>query len=355
MPPLADLVAAILLLALTVYALTGGADFGGGVWSLFASGRRKLAQRRLISDAIGPIWEANHVWLIVVVVVLFVSLPRAFYAISTALHIPLTIMLIGIVLRGAAFIFYTYDPDYLDASNTTAGPGETASDDQPVSAPVWRRVFAIASLLTPIFLGVCLGAVASGALRVDPATGIPNVDFIEAWWTPFSFLVGAFVTTLFAFLAAVYLSVEAHQTGDEELTEDFRRRALASGLLLGMLALATYLNARVSAPLLAAGLASLPMQLLTAFAALVALHALWTRRYVRARVFAIVQGALIVIVMGLAIYPHVIVPDLTFAETLAPDASVKPMLIILSLGMLLLIPSFMLLYRVFKKPSDGET
>ena len=193
---LADTVALVMFAGIIAYAVFAGADFGSGIWDLGAGDADEGGPtRRLIDHAIGPVWEANHVWLIVVVVVLFVSLPRAFYAISTALHIPLTVMLIGIVLRGAAFIFYTYDPEYLEATDAADGDN---GDAQPVSAPGWRRVFAIASVITPVFLGVCLGAVASGALRVDAATGMPQVDFIEAWWTPFSFLVGAFVTTLFA-------------------------------------------------------------------------------------------------------------------------------------------------------------
>ena len=130
---LAELVALTLLVALVAYTLTGGADFGGGVWDLFATGPRKAQQRALIEQALAPIWEANHVWLILIVVVLFVALPDAYAAISTALHIPLVLLLIGVVLRGAAFVFRQYDPR----------PG--------VGARRWRKVFATASLLTPIF------------------------------------------------------------------------------------------------------------------------------------------------------------------------------------------------------------
>ena len=126
------LVAAVIYVALLVYTLTGGADFGGGVWDLFAAGPRRDRQRALVARAIGPIWEANHVWLIVVVVLLFVCFPPAFAAIMTALHIPLTLMLIGVVLRGSAFVFRAYDP----VSRGAAG-GDTA----------WGRVFAVSSLL----------------------------------------------------------------------------------------------------------------------------------------------------------------------------------------------------------------
>ena len=142
-------IACVMLISLIIYMLTGGADFGGGIWDLFATGRRAKAQRSLIAHAIAPIWEANHVWLIVIVVLLFVAFPVAFAAISTALHVPLTLMLIGIVLRGTAFVFRTYDIQ----SDTIHRR--------------WSRLFAIASAITPVMLGITLGAVASGAIHVD--------------------------------------------------------------------------------------------------------------------------------------------------------------------------------------------
>src|SRR5262245_645086 len=138
--------AVVVVLALLAYTLTGGADFGGGVWDLVATGPGAEAQRQRIARTLSPIWEANHVWLIAVIVVLFVGFPVAFSVMSIALHVPLTLMLIGIVLRGCAFVFRTYDPERSGA---------------------WGRVFAIASLLTPVMLGICLGAAASGRIRVD--------------------------------------------------------------------------------------------------------------------------------------------------------------------------------------------
>ncbi|HLA79552.1 MAG TPA: cytochrome d ubiquinol oxidase subunit II, partial [Vicinamibacteria bacterium] len=142
--PLELALAGVLMAALVIYALGGGADFGGGVWDLLASGPRAASQRRTIEQAIGPIWEANHVWLILVIVVLFVAFPPGFAALGTALHIPLALMLIGIVLRGSAFAFRSYG---------------AASD---LEARRWGRVFAVASLVTPLTLGWSVGAVASG-------------------------------------------------------------------------------------------------------------------------------------------------------------------------------------------------
>ena len=162
----ADVVAGVIVVALAVYALTGGADFGGGVWHLVAVGPRARAQRELVARAIGPIWEANHVWLILVIVLTFVCLPKAFAAIMTALHIPLTILLIGVVLRGSAFVFRAYDDPTDEVQRR------------------WSLIFAVASVVSPWALGVTLGAVASGTITFDGA-GRVQTDFISAWAAPF--------------------------------------------------------------------------------------------------------------------------------------------------------------------------
>ncbi|MDQ2999596.1 MAG: cytochrome d ubiquinol oxidase subunit II, partial [Chloroflexota bacterium] len=218
MPSLEVIVAGLMLVALTFYALLAGADFGGGVWDLLARGPRAADQRALISDAIGPIWEANHVWLILVVVMMFTAFPPAFAAIMTALHIPLTVMLIGIVLRGAAFTFRTYDDQHDRVQRR------------------WSVVFAIASVITPIMLGICVGAIASGRITVE--NEIVTSGFFAAWLTPFPRAVGGFALALFAFLAAVYLTVEAREAA---LRDDFRQRALLAAIAVGMLALLVFL------------------------------------------------------------------------------------------------------------------
>src|SRR5712671_4127989 len=201
-----------MIASLILYALLGGADYGGGVWDLFAFGKRAPEQRALIAKAIGPVWEANHVWLILVVVILFTAFPPAFAAISTALHIPLTLLLIGIVLRGTTFTFRTYDLQRDDVQRR------------------WSLVFSIASIITPLLLGITLGAIASGTIRVENDVLVSG--FFNSWLAPFA--VGFFALSLFAFLAAVYLTVE---TDDRELQEDFRLRALVAGVIVGLLAL----------------------------------------------------------------------------------------------------------------------
>src|SRR6266700_1523100 len=204
---LADVVAGIIFAALNVYALLGGADFGGGVWDLLATGPRKQRQRELIADAVGPVWEANHVWLILALVLLFTCFPTAFARLGTLLHIPLSLVLIGIVLRGSAFTFWRY--------------GGHGDEEQRR----WGVVFAVASLITPLLLGTTVGAIASGALgEAGSAKGEGFVGtYVAPWLNPFALSVGLFALVAFAFLAAVYLTLEARE---RELQEDFRRRVV---------------------------------------------------------------------------------------------------------------------------------
>jgi len=320
---------AVALASLVVYALLGGADYGGGIWDLLASGPRKVAQRDLVERAIGPIWEANHVWLILVVVVLFTGFPAAFGAISTTLFVPITLLLFGIVLRGAAFTFRAYaDGDALQAR--------------------WGLVFSASSVLAPLTLGAVVGALASGRLRVAP-DGTPRSDPM-AWLTPFSASTGLLAAALFAFLAAAYLAVEA----DGDLRRDFRARAGAAGAAVFAAALLAAVLSWREAPLVFEGLTarpwSLPLHLATGAAALLAFWALWTDRVRAARFFAAAQAALIVVGWGAAQYPFLVVPDVTLAGAAAPARTQVLLLWALGAGALTLIPSLWLLFRVFKGP-----
>ncbi|HYY58997.1 MAG TPA: cytochrome d ubiquinol oxidase subunit II [Pyrinomonadaceae bacterium] len=325
-----ELIAAgAMIVSLTFYALLGGADYGGGVWDLFARGKRAREQRELIAHAIGPVWEANHVWLILVVVILFTGFPVAFAAIATALHIPLTLLLVGIVLRGSAFTFRTYD----------------AKRDETERR--WSRIFSIASIITPILLGITLGGIASGSIRFE--NGIVPNGFVRPWLAPFPLAVGFFALALFAFLAAVYLTLE---TRDTRLQDDFRRRALVAGVLVGALALAVFLLAESGAPKVRAGLSASawapPLHLATACAAAGAFLALWKRAYRLARVCAAAQVTLILWGWALAQYPYIVEPDITIQSAAAPFVTLRLLLGALLLGALLLFPSFYYLFRVFK-------
>jgi cytochrome d ubiquinol oxidase subunit II len=331
MTSLALLLAGVLMVSLNLYALGAGADFGGGVWDMLASGRRERDQRDTIAHAIGPIWEANHVWLILVIVVLFVGFPVGFAALATALHVPLTLMLIGIVLRGSAFAFRSYGGD----------------DD--ATQRRWGRIFAMASIVTPVMLGVCAGAVASGTIRVRDGRAV--TDFISPWLAPFPFAIGFFTLALFAFLAAVYLTLE---TGDGELRDGFRRRALLAAVAVGAMALASFVLAGTGAPSIRRGLArewwSIPFHAVTGLAAVGAIAALWFRRFGLARVLAMAQVTLILWGWGLAQFPYLVEPDLTFESAAAPDSVLRPIVVALAAGVVVLGPSLAYLYHVFKAP-----
>jgi cytochrome d ubiquinol oxidase subunit II len=255
MPDPTHLTAGVLLLAMIAYVVTGGADFGGGVWELFARGPRGSQQVHALRTAIAPIWEANHVWLILVVVLLFVCFPTAFAAIMVALHVPVTLLLVGIVLRGAGFVFHSYSA------------GDRAVERHALG---WFRA---ASAIAPLMLGIVVGAIAAGRIRVDPATGAVAMLPGSAWLQPFPLLVGAMTLGLCAFLAAVYMTVET----EGALQNDFRRRALFAGVAVGLVALPAAVVADAAAPLIGGPLLhstwSLPFHACTGAAAVGALVA----------------------------------------------------------------------------------
>jgi cytochrome d ubiquinol oxidase subunit II len=330
---LPTVLAGIIVAALNAYVLLGGADFGGGVWDLLASGPRRAEQRELIAHAIGPVWEANHVWLILAVVLLFTCFAPAFADLAITLHIPLTLMLVGIVLRGSAFTFRSYDREH------------------DVRQERWGRVFAIASVVTPVLLGVSVGTVAAGRVG-SPRTGRFIADFVMPWLTPFAWSIGLYTLLLFAFLAAVYLTVEAN---DPALREDFRRRALGAGGLLFIAALLT-LALSAGAPLMRSGLLGEPRAILlhvaTGIAATTALLALWTRRYLAARIAAAVQVSAILWGWALAQYPYLLPPHLTIDEAASPAITLRLVLRALVLGGVVLFPSLLYLFRVFKAATE---
>lgn len=337
MPPdivsLPVLVAGLMLLALILYALLGGADYGGGALDMLASGPRAKEQRELIATAIGPVWEANHVWLIYVIVVLFTAFPPAFAALSTALHIPLTLMLIGIVLRGCAFTFRHYD-------------AETDTVQRR-----WGRIFAMASVGTPIMLGICIGAISTGRIRVE--NGIVTSGFMRPWLEPFSLAVGLFALALFTFLAAVYLTVEAEE---EALREDFRRRALGAACAVGLMAGLVFLFSGEAAPGMRAGLSARawawPLHLGTGLFALGAFTTLWTRKYVLARFFAAGQVILILLGWALALLPYLVPPDIRLENAHAPMITLRLVIQATLGGAILLLPSLIYLFRIFKSKQE---
>jgi cytochrome bd ubiquinol oxidase subunit II len=325
----AMILAGIMLGALVIYSLLAGADYGAGFWDLMCSGPRQEKQRELIAQAIEPVWETNHVWLILVVVLMFAGFAPAFGAIGIALGVPVFLILLGVVLRGSSYVFRTY----------FAGSIRTQL--------YWGKVFSVSSSMTPLFLGIVIGAISSDTVIVRD--GISENGFLGTWFHPFPVVVGVLSLSLFAYLSACYLTVE---TDDPALQDDFRSRALFSGFISLMAAFATYVVAGDNAREIRDGLSSAPYVLsvesCAAIAAFVAFQALWSRHYLRARIAAAAQVGLIIIGWGAAQYPYLVRPGLTIFNSSAPSNVLVEIEIACAFGGAILFPSLFLLYRIFK-------
>jgi cytochrome d ubiquinol oxidase subunit II len=336
---LIDLAAVAALAGLTAYALLGGADFGGGVWDLFAAGPRKAEQRAAIARAMGPVWEANHVWLIFVLVLLFTCFPYGYGPLAVALFVPFHLALAGIMLRGAAFVFRAYGAGARGAAETTPG-------DLPASR--WGTVFGIASVMSPVLLGLAFGVVTEGGVRLGETGEVQPMSPAHCL-SPYGVGCGLLALSACAYLAAVYLTGETAG----ELREDFRRRAVVAGTATAGLAAVVLVFAWRDAnwffrqlvsprswPVLVAGL--------VCFAA--SAWAVFGRRYGVSWVFAAGEIVLLLLGWGLAQYPYLVYPDITFRRAAAPAETVAFMLATVPLGATLLVPSLWLLFRVFKAP-----
>ena len=318
-------VAAILFVVIAAYALFGGADFGGGIWDLQAGGpARGAAPRRLIDDAITPVWEANHVWLVFILVLLWTAFPPAFAAIMTALFVPLSLSLLGIVLRGVGFAF-RHTAQRLRMEELTGA------------------TFAAASLITPFFMGTVVAAVATGRVPAHPAGNI-----LAAWTSPTAILTGFLFVAACAYISAIYLVLEARQRGNRDLMRYFSRRATAAGLLTGALAGGTFAEMSVSAPHVYARLTgiALPLVAISIAAGIAVLGMLWLRWYhaVALRATAAIAVATVVFGWGLAQYPYLLPTSLTLAAGSAPTAALIAEFVVAGLAVLLVAPGFALLY-----------
>jgi cytochrome bd ubiquinol oxidase subunit II len=327
---LETLIAAVMLASLILYALMGGADYGGGMWDLLASGPKAQRQRHAIVDAIAPIWEANHVWLILVVVLLFTAFPRAFSVIMIALHIPITAMLIGIVLRGSAFVFRKYD-----------------STEDAVQRR-WSTIFGIASFFTPFFQGLTMGALTTGDIHF--AGDRVTTGFFAGWLTPFALTCGLFALALFAFLAATYMTVDLQDQPD--LQNDFRLRATWAQAALIPLAVIVFVTSKYGAPLMFHELTNWWAPLLlgwTVLSAVTATLALWFRKFYLARIAAVAEVTFILVGWGLAQFPHLVTPDVSIQNAAAPESTLKLLLLALGAGAVVLLPSLLYLFQIFKR------
>ena len=326
---LAEVVLGIMFVGLIAYALFGGADFGAGIWDLLAGGtRRGGPQRAVIEHAIGPVWEANHVWLIFVLVVLWTGFPAGFTPVASTLYVPLTLAAFGMIARGAAFAFRK--------SITTLGMRRFLG-----------AAFAVSSLVTPYFLGAVVGGVASGRVPQGIATG----NVVTSWVNPTSALGGVLAVLTCAYLSAVFLCLDALRDGHPELAEGFRLRALGTAAVTGLVGLAGLFVLRADAPQLADGLfgRALPVVALSVLAGLASIVLLVIRRYAVARATASLAVAAILLGWAAAQYPYVLPPDLTIDDAAAGEATLVAMLVSLIIGSCVLVPALVYLYRLFQR------
>jgi len=319
------------LAGVMAYALLGGADFGGGVWDLLAAGDRKREQRLAIQRAMGPVWEANHVWLIFVVVVLFTCFPKGYSALSVALFLPFHAALIGVMLRGASFVFRSY---------------QSRQESAAAESSAWGIVFGVASIITPILMGAAFGVVTEGGIRVAD-DGVVTLVRPAPWLSPYCVANGLLALSTCAYLAAVYLTNETHGA----LREDFRLRAIGAGtstaLLAGLVAFFAWQEANWfferlltprTLPVVFAGLACFAGSAWSVF----------THRYWLSRFFAAGEILLVLLGWALAQHPFLVYPDITFAEAAGPSETLRFVILSLPIGAALLLPSLWLLFSVFK-------
>jgi cytochrome d ubiquinol oxidase subunit II len=322
----------ILWLALIIYTVLGGADFGAGMLELFTVGPNGARQDALIDESLDPVWEANHVWLIFLLVVFFTAFPPAFAAINVVLFIPLMLALIGIVLRGASFAFRVHG---------IIGRTQTVR--------ILSRIFSVASAMTPFFLAVAAAAIASGHIQLQNKSQI-QTNSGSYWLTPFALTIGAMALTLCVTIAAIYLTVEATNKGETGLAEAFRARGLVAGALTAALGALGLLLAPSEAATLWQGMLdhALPLVIVTMLIGAATATALWFKRYGWARVLIVAEAAFILLTWGVSQFPYLIPPDVQVQSAASPQSTQLTLLIGIIIALVIVTPSFWLLFYVFK-------
>jgi cytochrome d ubiquinol oxidase subunit II len=320
---MSTLIAVILFIGVVAYALFGGADFGVGFWDLTAGGRRRgHSFRELINLSISPVWEANHTWLVFILVMMWTAFPQAYTAITTTLYIPLGLAALGIVARGSSFAF---------RHALSHSRGET----------IWTIVFATSSVITPFFFGAIAGGIASGRV---PTAGYGHPLF--SWLNPTSVLGGVLAVAVCAYLAAVFLVGQAQRRGNTVLEKAFRYRAFGAGIVAGLVALAGVFILHTDSPRLFHQLSRVGAPLLV-ISALSGLAALILLRKGRPPVVRTLAATAIVAVMagwGVAQFPYVLGTHLTIDQAAAPSATLWQLFAVSCLAAVLIAPSLVLLY-----------
>jgi cytochrome d ubiquinol oxidase subunit II len=328
-----DLAALLVLTGIIMYAAFAGADFGGGLWTALASGPRAHEQREELFHAIGPVWETNHVWIVFVVVVLFGCFPRGFEFLSIALLTPLVFALIGINFRGAAFVFRHF--------------GKYKRSELPAT----ETVFSISSVLTPFFLGMAISALGGGHIRI--AKGQVQGELLFSWITPFTIVGGLIGLAICSYITPFYMMVRT----DGELREDFRKRALWAAAILGVLT-------SIEIPVAFFGSHLFFERMMRPFTLLFiglsvaggtsTLVCLWKKAYRPAQLLADVTIAFTITGFAAALYPDMIIGQITYSQAAAPASTILAFLMTFPVGALLLTPSLYLLYKTFGAKSDPD-
>jgi cytochrome d ubiquinol oxidase subunit II len=317
-------IAVVLLLAVATYAIFGGADFGAGFWDLTAGGpERGEGPRGLIERSIGPVWEANHVWLIFIFVVTWSAFPSAFASITLTMFIPLTIAALGIVLRGASFAFR-----------------------KTVVTVRFRRIFGGAFALSSILVPFCFGAIAGGIASGQVPAGGKAGDPVDSWLNPTSLATGVLAIVLAAYLAAVFLVRNARQVGEPGMAAYFRRRAVVTGVVAAAVALIDFVVLSFGAPHVFDGLTSraLPLVIVSVASGVGTLVLLVRGASHGARALAVVAVACGIGCWGVAQWPYILPESLTFSAAAAPSGTLTALLVAVGLALLIVVPGFVLLY-----------
>jgi cytochrome d ubiquinol oxidase subunit II len=332
----ADAVAVVLFVAVTAYAVFGGADFGAGFWDLVAGGAARGARpRALVDHAVGPVWEANHVWLVFALVVLWTAFPEAFASITLTVFVPLTLVALGIVLRGASFAF-------------------RKSLFRTSERRVLGAIFAFSSVLVPYCMGAVAGAIASG--RVPP--GGEAGDPWSSWVNPTSIVGGLLAVTVCAYLAAVYLIWDARRLADDLMVEYFRRRAIVTAIVAAVVALVGVFVLRSDSRYVFDGLTSraLPLVVLSVICGSGSLLLLLRQSPRGARPLAAGAVASIIWAWGVAQWPYILPTSLKVSAAAAPSATLAAVLVVFGVAAVVIVPSLAMLYVLDQRsllPEEG--
>jgi cytochrome d ubiquinol oxidase subunit II len=331
---LAEAPVVLILVGLAAYAVLAGADYGAGFWQLLGGrGEHDRELREHAHHAMGPVWEANHVWLIFVLVVAWTAYPTAFGSIASTMAIPLFAAGIGIILRGTAYALRSGAKGAQELREIEIGT-------------------AVSSILTPFALGAVIGGIASGRVPVGNAEG----DLVTSWLNPTSVALGVIAVTTAAYLAAVYLAADAVRRDRPDLENAFRKRALAMAIVAGAAAVAGLIVLRSDAERIWHGLTSgagLAAVILSALAGVATIVLIQLRRYEPARMTAAAAVVAIIGGWGIAQRPQFL-PGLTIQEAAAGRSTLVSMLVALGLGALILIPSLGLLFSLFLRGRFDE-